>query len=55
MVLGAFLDIEGAFEKTCFNAMVGVARGVGWKKPVVGGSGPCLRADRYMLLLLAVV
>jgi hypothetical protein len=27
--LGAFLDIEGAFDNTSFNAMVGAVRGHG--------------------------
>jgi hypothetical protein len=54
VALGAFLDIEGAFDNTSFNAMVRAARVVGWKKPVVGGSGLCLRADSYMLFLLTV-
>jgi hypothetical protein len=25
------------------------------RRPVAGGSGPCLRADLYMLFLMAVV
>jgi hypothetical protein len=55
IALGAFLDIEGAFDNTSFNAMVGAARVVDLRRSVVGGSGPCLRADSYMLFVIAIV
>jgi hypothetical protein len=42
MALGAFLDIEGAFDNTSFNAMVGAARGCGLEET-------CCRWIRSML------
>jgi hypothetical protein len=42
VVLGAFLDIEGAFDNTSFNAMVGAVRGRGLEKT-------CCRWIRSML------
>jgi hypothetical protein len=55
IVLGAFLDIEGAFDNTSFHAIITAARERGLEEPVVGGSGPCLKADLYTLLLGAAV
>jgi hypothetical protein len=47
MALGAFLDIEGAFDNTSFNAMVGAARGRGLEET-------CCKWIKSMLFLLAV-
>jgi hypothetical protein len=43
--LGAFLDIEGAFDNTSFNAITTAARKLDLRKPVAGGLGLCLKAD----------
>ena len=51
IALGAFLDIEGAFDNTSFNAITTAARE---RKRVVDGSGPCLKADWYILPSWAV-
>jgi hypothetical protein len=53
IALGAFLHIEGAFDNTSFNAITTAARERGLRKPVTGGSGPCIKADSYTLPLWA--
>ena len=45
---GAFLDIEGAFNNTSFNAITTAARELDLRKPVADGSSPFLRADSYV-------
>ena len=52
IALGAFLDFEGAFDNTCFEEIIKVARERG---PVAGGSDPCLKADSCILPLWAAV
>jgi len=43
--LGTFLDFEGAFDNTTFDAIITAARDCGLEEPVAGGSDPCLKAD----------
>jgi hypothetical protein len=53
--LGAFLDIEGAFDNTSFIQLLRLLESVGLRRPVAGGLCPCLTADSYILLLWAAV
>jgi hypothetical protein len=55
IALGALLDIEGAFDSTSFNPIITAPRIVDLRKPVAGGSGPCLKADLYIPLLWAAI
>jgi hypothetical protein len=55
IALGAFLDIEGAFDNTSFNAISRPLGSVDLRKPVAGGSGPCLKAGSYTLPLWVAV
>jgi hypothetical protein len=52
IALGAFLDTEGAFDNTSFNAITTAARE---RELVVGGSGLCLKADWYILPSWAII
>ena len=54
-VFGAFLNIEGAFNNTSFNAITTAARELGLEKPVAEGSGPFLKSDSYTLSSWAAV
>jgi hypothetical protein len=49
IALGAFLDIEGAFNNTSFNAITTAARERGLEETCCRWSGPCLKADLYTL------
>jgi hypothetical protein len=54
IALGAFLDIEGAFDITYFKTIITTLRERGLRKPVVDGSGACLGACSYMFPLSEV-
>ena len=43
MALGAFMDIEGAFDNTSFTAIITAAGSADMRKLVAVGSGPCLK------------
>jgi len=48
IALGAFLDIEGAFGNTSSSAIITLPGSADLRKPVAGGSGPCLKAHWYI-------
>jgi hypothetical protein len=50
LVLGAFLDIEGAFDNSSFHAFVEAAREHGLEETCCSGSDPCLQTESYTLL-----
>ena len=55
IVVGTFLDIKGAFDNTSFSAIITAARSADLRKPVAGGSDPCLKAEWHIPPLWAAV
>jgi hypothetical protein len=55
IALGAFLDIEGAFDNSSLMQYSWPPGSVDLRKPDAGGSGPCLKASSYTLPLWVTV
>jgi len=55
IALGAFLDIEGAFDNTSFSAIITAARECGLEETCCRWVRSCLRADWYIPPLWAAV
>jgi hypothetical protein len=44
-VLAAFLDIQGAFDRTSFEVITQAAKGMALSPPFIGGSALCWKAE----------